>query len=227
MIELLKTELPHHYGLHRTAIAVPAENTMEQKFDLVDNIEGSMVVAFRSGNVSLDMSEPAETEIINYEQYLNGLAGTKFEQGRKRCDYIVYEKSGEIHRFFVLNEQTSAIGSTQLLSKPILDKNKNVQYPEGKYEQVEVQFRETLRTLVEVPSIAAFIGKSDRKVCLMSYVITPRADISNAQKAFVARYKQIEARETGEDGALLLSPEINTLGFEYRRISHDYVFHLF
>ena len=159
MIELLKTELPHHYGLHRTAIAVPAENTMEQKFDLVDNIEGSMVVAFRSGNVSLDMSEPAETEIINYEQYLNGLAGTKFEQGRKRCDYIVYEKSGEIHRFFVLNEQTSAIGSTQLLSKPILDKNKNVQYPEGKYEKVEVQLRETLRTLVEVPSIAAFIGK--------------------------------------------------------------------
>ena len=69
MIELLKTELPHHYGLHRTAIVVPAENTMEQKFDLVDNIEGSMVVAFRSGNVSLDMSEPAETEIINYEQY--------------------------------------------------------------------------------------------------------------------------------------------------------------
>ena len=54
----------------------------------------------------------------------------------------------------------------------------------------------------------------------MSYVITPRADISNAQKAFVARYKQIEAREKGEDGALLLSPEINTLGFEYRRISN-------
>lgn len=226
MIGLLKTDLPNNYGLHRTSIGVPTESTMEQKFDLIDNIY-NMIVAFRSGNVSLEMSEPTETEVINYEQYLNGLAGTKFEQGRKRCDYIVYEKSEETRRFFVLNEQTSAIGSTQLLSKPILDKDKNVLYPGGKYEKVEVQLQETLHTLVKVPSIATFIDKYSRKVCLMSYIIHPRTNISNAQKAFAARYKEVEARETGENGALLASPEINMLGFEYRRISHDYVFHLF
>lgn len=40
------------------------------------------------------------------------------------------------------------------------------------------------------------------------------------------RYLQIESKTTGEDGALMESPAINALGFEYRRISHNYAFSL-
>lgn len=229
MIELLKTDLPTHYGLHRSkSIEVPVKDTSDNKFDLADSNE--IIVPYDTGNVSLEVPQKAKTEVISYERYLNGLSGTAFERGRKRCDFILYEKDGETRRFFILNEQTSTLGSTDLLSKPIMGKRKNGQsekevlYPGGKYEKVEVQLAEALQTLIAVPSIASFINESGRKVCLMSYVITPRTFISAAQNAFTTRYRQVEARETGENGALLVCPSLNTHGFEYRRISHDYTF---
>ena len=101
-------------------------------------------------------------------------------------------------------------------------------YPGGKYEKVEQQLSETLKTLKAVPSINIFISKYQRKICLMSYVITPKrtSDSSNAKHTFSARYREVEARETGESGAELEQPELNTEGFEYRRISHTYSFKL-
>ena len=72
-----------------------------------------------------------------------------------------------------------------------------------------------------------FINRYKRKVCLMSYLIKPDEDskVSSAQKSF-GRYKLIESRETGENGALLEHPSINAEGFEFRRISHEYSFRL-
>ncbi len=118
-------------------------------------------------------------------------------------------------------------GKNYGLSKPILDKDKNVIYPGGKYEKAEIQLLETLRTIRAVPSISAFINRYKRKVCLMSYLIKPDQDskVSSAQKSF-GRYKLIESRETGENGALLEHPSINAEGFEFRRISHEYSFRL-
>lgn len=223
MIGLLKNELPAHYGLHRLVIDVPHETISETHFDLAD--EGDdMVVAYRTGNVSFSHESATEMEVINYECYLNGLSGTAFERGRKRCDYILYEKGSD--GSFVLNEQTSALGTMALLSKPILDKSKTVKYPGGKYEKVEIQLSETLRTLMEVSAIAGFISGYTRRICLMSYVIKQKTDTSSARQAFSARYRKVESRETGEEGALLECHSINSMGFEYRRISHDYVFKL-
>lgn len=115
----------------------------------------------------------------------------------------------------------------EMTSIGILDKDKNVIYPGGKYEKAEIQLLETLRTIRAVPSISAFINRYKRKVCLMSYLIKPDQDskVSSAQKSF-GRYKLIESRETGENGALLEHPSINAEGFEFRRISHEYSFRL-
>ena len=173
MIDLLKNDLPAHYGLRRSNISVPSETTSEIHFDLTDKVTTGMVVEYRTGNISFERESATLLEVINYERFLNGLSGTSFEQGRKRCDYIMYEITAD--NFFLLNEQTSTLGATALLSKPILNKDKEVQYPGGKYEKVE---------------------------------------------------GQVEARETGEDGALLECKPINDCGFEYRRISHDYIFRL-
>ena len=225
MIDLLKNDLPVHYGLRRSNISVPSETTSEIRFDLTDEITTGMVVEYRTGNVSFERESATLLEVINYERFLNSLSGTSFEQGRKRCDYIMYEKTAE--NFFLLNEQTSTLGTTALLSKPILNKDKEVQYPGGKYEKVEVQLSGTLHTLMDVSSIATFIDRYKRKICLMSYIIKTREkEMPSAQKAFATRYRQVEARETGEDGALLECKPINDCGFEYRRISHDYIFRL-
>lgn len=226
MIELLRQDFPSHYGLHKRNIIVPNETTHEEHFDLTDGGE-TMLVPYQTGNVSFDHSEQTEIVVVNYEQFLNGLSGTTFERGRKRCDFILYETGGSSDCFFLLNEQTSTLGSTENLSKPIVNKEKNVIYPGGKYEKVEVQLSETLKTLKAVDGINTFIDKYRRKICLMSYVITPKKeeDASGAKQAFT-RYRQVEARETGENGAILEQPIINAEGFEYRRISHTYPFKL-
>lgn len=226
MIGLLRQDFPCHYGLHKRNIIVPNETTHEEHFDLADG-GATMLVPYRTGNVSFDHSEQTEIVVVNYEKFLNGLSGTAFEKGRKRCDFILYETGGSGDSFFLLNEQTSAAGSTENLSKPIVNKDKNVIYPGGKYEKVEVQLSETLKTLKAVAEINTFIDKYRRKICLMSYVITPKKseDASDAKQAF-SRYRRVEARETGESGAILEQPVINAEGFEYRRISHSYPFKL-
>lgn len=66
--------------------------------------------------------------------------------------------------------------------------------------------------------------KFTRKVCLMSYTLTCKEEVSKARHTFIERYKQVEARETGENGSLLACPKLNAEGFEYRRISHEYSF---
>ena len=47
-----------------------------------------MVVEYRTGNISFERESTTLLEVINYERFLNGLSGTSFEQGRKRCDFL-------------------------------------------------------------------------------------------------------------------------------------------
>ncbi|WP_278717446.1 hypothetical protein [Bacteroides caecimuris] len=100
-------------------------------------------------------------------------------------------------------------------------------YPSGKYEKAEIQLLETLRTIKVVSSISAFINQYKRKVCLMSYLIKPDEDskVSSARTSF-GRYKLIESKETGKNGALLEHLSINAGDFEFRRISYEYSFRL-
>lgn len=229
MIDLLAQEFTAHYQLRRSKVEISNKTTCEEHFDLDDGDE-NMIVPYAKGNVSFEHAEQTEVEVINYEKFINSLQGTSFEKGRKRCDFILYEKGGTGDGFFILNEQTSTNKSTETLSKPIFDKKtKEVLFPGGKYEKVEVQLYQTLTTLKDVPGVSLFIKKYKRKICLMSYIIreiqsddTP----SVARKAFTVRYKKIEAQETAEKGALLVHPTINSQGFEYRRIDHKYSFKL-
>lgn len=224
MIDLLKQELPAHYGLRRSTstVKVPTECTNELRFDLADEHD-TMIVAYGSGNVSFERSSRTTIQVIDYERYLSSWAGTGFERGRLRCDFIVYDT--EQNGFFILNEQTSTTGSIRNFQKPILDKKtRNVKFSGGKYEKVENQLIQTLQTLKAVPGIEAFMEKFTRKICLMSYTLTCKEEVSKARHTFIERYKQVEARETGENGSLLACPKLNAEGFEYRRISHEYSF---
>ena len=159
MIDLLKRELPSHYKLHRTIVDVPYEITAEEHFDLTDRGLTS-IVDYKTGNISFDHSNRTEVQVINYEAYLIGLKGTKFETGRKRCDFILHETGGSCDSFYILNEQTSTKKNIENLSKPILDKDKNVIYPGGKYEKAEIQLLETLRTIrAPVAMSSIFLGE--------------------------------------------------------------------
>lgn len=225
MKNLLKTDFPLFYGIKRHKIDVPTEHTDADCFDLDDKTV-SMIVDFEQGNVSFYNNNNEEVEVIGYEKYVNGLSGTSFEKGRKRCDFIITVTNGSEKSMFMLNEQTSTLETTENLKKVILDKDKNVLFPGGKYEKAETQLAESLRTLLAVPGIAEYLSEFKNRLCLMSYVINHKERISGAASAFANRYRLVEARETGEDGALLDNTEINRMHFEYRRISHDYKFTL-
>ena len=104
MIDLLKRELPSHYKLHRTIVDVPYEITAEEHFDLTDRGLTS-IVDYKTGNISFDHSNRTEVQVINYEAYLIGLKGTKFETGRKRCDFILHETGGNCDSFYILTNK--------------------------------------------------------------------------------------------------------------------------
>lgn len=222
MLDLLKNQLPKYYGLHRTVKFIFSEKTNKSHFDLDDG-HNTIIVNYQSGNVSFEHSTKTNIEVIDYEKYINGFSGTVFEKGRLRCDFILYDLEGL--NFFLLNEQTSTTGSTANLAKPIIGRNGIIRYAGGKYEKAADQLLETVKTLKDVPIINNFIGSFIRKVCLMSYVIN-RTSLHPAVDAFVNRYKQVESKETGDNGAILCCPKIEAKGFEFRRISHNYTFKL-
>ncbi len=229
MNKLLTTALTSFYNIKRGGVSIKSETTTEVKFDLSD--ESPMaIVSYRAGNVSFSNSAQRQMMVIHYENFLNQLAGTSFEKGRKRCDFLLYETSQE-KKYIILNEQTSTLKTVSNLSKPIIrKKNGQILFKGGKYEKVELQLSETLNTLLSVPKCKQFIEQYSHKICLMSYLIkedSPNKEVpSKAQSVFSSRYKKIESRETGENGAILACPAINSQGFEYRRISHEYTFSL-
>ena len=75
-------------------------------------------------------------------------------------------------------------------------------------------------------SIKNYLESKAHRVCIMAYRVNPHTDSEYLKKHPFERYLGIESKITGEDGALMESPAINALGFEYRRINHNYAFSL-
>lgn len=120
----------------------------------------------------------------------------------------------------MLIELTSALGTAENLKKPI-DK-----YPGGKYEKSEYQLASSLGDLLSVPTINTYMVAKAHRVCLMAYRVSPHSDPDYLMKHPYERYLKVESKVTAEDGALMPCTAINSLGFEYRRISHEYSFRL-
>lgn len=219
MKRLLENDFPAHYGIRRRRQCVEII-TRDMTFDLTDQ-PTDFVVGHGSGGVSFCNADANLLSVINYEQYLILFDGTQMADGKRRCDFIVSSKNNDI---LLLCEMTSSYESVENLSLPIKDHTGNVIYPRGKYEKAEVQLSQTLDNILEVPEIAVYAEGKQKRICLMSYVITHSAE-HNAVEAF-GRPRMTEAKETGENGAEVPCPAIERFGFRYFRISHDYTFRL-
>ena len=216
-----------HYHLHRV-VAIDEETTQEEQFDLRD--ESPFLFPFGDGYASFGNANKDKIHVLFYEEYIQKYAGTHFENGRLRCDFIVH---GEPSAAIILNEITSSGKGMDDLKKPILKKdkrtgNKIIVYAGGKLEKAETQLLQSLQTLNEVPEIGSFFDAQLRKICLCSYKLYTSVDltlIGNPVEAFNQGMAMIE-RETGENGTIVSCPDIENLGFEYRRISHNYSFRI-
>lgn len=223
---LLENDFIATYGI-KSDVIVDSLQTSEIKFDLDDIPSPIQLKAFGEGKVSF-CNEKGEIEIVHYEDFINQCVRPQsFLNSRKKCDYLMTHTDTQGTAMLV--EITSALGSKENLSKPILrhNKEKSIMFEGGKYEKCEEQLWQSLSDLKGVPSIAHKLGSYARKICLMAYKVTPKAEEQTDPKDAVIRrpynrYLKIESGSTSDDGAIVPCPKIEALGFEYRRIEHRY-----
>lgn len=224
MKNLFEIDFVAHYGITTPNITVDESYITQPIFDIDDKVMPSIVAA-RQGQVSLS-NVPGGVDVLAYEKFINDCKKpTAFSNGLKRCDYVLTSHSN--NAVVCLLEMTSAQGSTSSLSLPISNRKTGVvTYAGGKYEKVEDQLSTSLRTMLAVPAIANDFRSRVRKICLMSYVVYPYSSVLDRIIHPFMRYLRIESRETRDTGTWINCPAIQALGFEYRRISHDYTFTL-
>ena len=220
MVDLLQNTLVEYYKIS-SPVNLIFDQIDESEFDLDDS--SCFVVEKGQGKASF-INENGPLKVLCYEDFIKQCKKPKsFAEGRKRCDFILcHDSEGGS---FVLNEITSAYGDETKLALPIL--KGNPQYPGGKNQKVIDQFVHTLETLLEVPDVKTKINSYNSKVCLMSFkVFSCGNELIDKTLAAAYSFRKVESLETRGEGAIIEEKRINELGFEYRRISHDYSFAL-
>ena len=225
MKQLLENDFLKHYGVTST-VAIDCLCVTDVDFDLDDEDSSISLKALGAGKASFH-NDNGELEIIHYEDFINKCdKPPSFKKGRKKCDYLLCHTTTP--ETVMLLEITSALGSQANLEKRIVHRTTcEVLYEGGKFEKCEDQLFQSLSTLVKVPSISGKLNEYTRKICLMAYTIKPAQTKSQSigSRPF-AKYLTIEAKATSDNGAIIDCPRIEKLGFEYRRIEHQYVFKL-
>lgn len=225
MKQLLENDFLKHHKVTAT-VAVDCLCVTDVDFDLDDQDSPISQKALGAGKASFH-NDKGELEIVHYENFINQCdKPPSFKKGRKKCDYLLYHTTTP--ETIMLLEITSALGSQANLEKRIVHRTTgNVLYEGGKFEKCEDQLFQSLSTLDEVPSISRRLKAYTRRICLMAYTIKPaQAKSQSIGSRPFAKYLTIEAKATSDNGAIIDCPRIEGLGFEYRRIEHQYVFKL-
>lgn len=222
MKQLLENDFVDAYGIHKHPVADEMITT-ELDFDLVDMPSPIALQTQGIGSFSLH-NEHGELSVIHYEDFVDQCKKPRsFLEGRKKCDYLLTH-TDSMHAAMLV-EITSALGNTDPLRAPICNKKTGeVVYEGGKFEKCEDQLYQSLHDLKLVSTIASKLDAYQQRICMMAYVINPYTDSDLLRRKPFLRYLHIEARATADNGAVLPSPKIESLGFEYRRIEHSHVF---
>lgn len=216
--DLLENDFVEKHGVHKWQEAEIVVAPVG-RFDLDDMDSSFSYLDEGAGKVTFENNVHGCIEVAAYERFINNCTKPKsFQQGRKRCDYIMAHTA--CSGYVVLVELTSAIGEETVLEKPVIG------YPKGKNEKCEYQLGNSLSDLLSVPAINSFFMEKDKchRICLMAYKVVHRTDSDYYLKHPYARYLAIESKATGAAGAIVPCPLIESQGFEYRRISHEHVF---
>lgn len=215
---LIDTHFAAHYGLGRV-VTIDEIHTAETRFDLKSDA-GITIVEQGLGFASFYSEAGDDVSVLDYEKYIDKYAGTAFHTGRRKCDCILESENGAA---VILDEITSSNSGIENLQEPITGRRV---YAGGKFEKAEQQLLVSLQTLHEVPEIATHLDTRVKRVCLCSYKLYSSSEqnlIGNPVSVF-SRGLSEAGRQTGENGVKISSPEIEALGFEYRRISHSFVY---
>ena len=167
MKDLLLNAFKKHYGVVRS-FAVD-ESIFQTDFALTDE------KACHACAVKDDIQKCARHEVgkfgckdkkvivIDYEHFIDELAGTKAGEGKK-CDKIVYTSDKSQ---FILNELTCSQGK----------------YIESKRAKAMIQLNQSISKLCAVPEIHQFVRSFQQQVGLFSYRIKDDENTGNSNQA--------------------------------------------
>ena len=218
--QLIDSYFAGFYHLGRVA-TIDESQTRESRFDLRGE-NGALVVAYGDGFASFRNNAQSKIAVLDYEGYIDKYTGTAFHTGRMKCDCIL---ESEKEATVILDEITSSNSGIENLQKAIKGRKP---YPGGKFEKAENQLFESLRTLSDVPEIAAHFAKQLKRVCLCSYklyVADEQSLIGNPVSVFTRGQLEADKQAKG-NGVKISCPQIEALGFEFRRISHSYTYYI-
>jgi hypothetical protein len=150
---LLEKDFISHYGL-TVSVMVNEVSTNDADFELVD--DATLVYSSDSGIAKYKNPTRKEVNIVNYESFINSLPKS-FEEGRERCDLMVYTSDLS---FFLLNELTKT--QQQYVSDfTQKDGTKRI----GKRNKAISQLKQTLNDICAVSNIDTFIKLYKTKHC--------------------------------------------------------------
>ena len=213
---LLQQTLPQALNLQRN-VRIRKEITQTTFFDLTDDERETKIVLEKGlGKATYTNLQRKELYIIDFEDYkkqLNNCAVLQQNKLTRQCDYLIFDTTQTV---CILNEITSG-SSFQNLQKEI-KKGNEVEFSGGKFEKVQQQLLHSLRTLYLSDEISKLLLSFEEKICLCSYKIHT-SKMPPAQVAF-NRALMIENNISNEKGIQYAHKEIESLGFQYRRIGY-------
>jgi hypothetical protein len=185
---LLKNDFTSFYHLPISTTSAISFSTNEAYFELedTDTREVALHITKGGGMAIYRNVNRRNVIIINYDKFVSNLPHD-FQEGKRRCDLIVYTDN---YQYFLLNELKDRIPNNKVRNK------------------AKSQLKASLRLLIAVPSIQAFINNHTiKQCCYFNKQSTSPPNIS-ATRAF-NRINTLSAK-----GFKMSDSDIESFGFE-------------
>jgi hypothetical protein len=190
METLLKNEFTNHYGLPVSTVTNISVNTDAAYFEIEDdeNREIQIHLTLGQGMAKYTNIRRQDITIINYDKFVTALPHA-FQEGKKRCDLIVYTNAQPQH--FLLNELKDRLPRPQVRVK------------------AATQLLASLILLMDVPVIYSFAHAFRTKRCCYVNKQAFAPPSITATTAFNRNNAIVN------NGLRMSHPAIEALGFEY------------
>lgn len=145
METLMREEFTTFYGIAQPTVTNLTQVTDSLDFEIEDdsNRETQVLLPLEKGTAVYRNINRTRISIINYDKFVTALEHS-FQNGRKRCDLLVY--TNQVEDYFLLNEL------------------KDASFKSGR-KKAKKQLVESLNDLMKVPLIESFINKFNVKRC--------------------------------------------------------------
>ncbi|MDR3286468.1 MAG: hypothetical protein LBT27_03390 [Prevotellaceae bacterium] len=197
MENLLKNSFTTFYHIPYSNVKNIALNTNELYFEIEDN-NREMQLHTSRGNGMAKYSNPQQLSItiINYDKFITSLPSI-FQQGKKRCDFIVYSAN---NTHFLLNELKDRKPTSIVITK------------------AKKQLLESLKLITAVNSIQNYIANFSIKRCCYFNKQAHSPQNITATNAFN------RLNTLAQNGFKMSYPDIETFGFEYYEYSGNQIY---